>query len=221
MAQLKMNVKIWFNIPMPMRDGALLYANIYRPDNNEKYPAILNRTPYLKDGDTPLCGYIHALEIAAQGYNVVIQDVRGAGYSDGVIDPAGNQVEDGYDSVEWIAAQDWCDGNVGMVGESYHGFSQLAAAQGRPPHLKAICPFQTSWTKFPAIYSFGVFSNMLYGWIYGQAYSRMRYFPELLSQETLNQMHEYEKDGDRQLRWLPVKDTPAANLIICHITIHD
>jgi uncharacterized protein len=212
MVKMGMNIKIWYNVPMPMRDGAILYANVYRPDNSSKYPAILNRTPYLKDGDTPLCGYIHALEIAGQGYNVVIQDVRGAGWSDGVIDPAGNQVEDGYDSVEWVAAQDWCDGNVGMVGESYHGFSQLAAAQGRPPHLKAICPFQTSWTKFPAIYSFGVFSNMLYGWIYGQAYSRMKYFPELLSRETLDKMHEYERDGDRQLRWLPLKDTPAAGI---------
>jgi hypothetical protein len=169
-------------------------------------------TPYLKDDDVPIIGYIRALELAGQGYNVVIQDVRGAGFSDGVIDPAGCQAEDGYDSVEWIAAQDWCDGNVGMVGESYHGYSQLAAAQARPPHLKAICPFQTSWTKFPAIYSFGVFSNVLFGWIYDQAFKRMKYFPNLLSKETIDKMHECLKDMDRQLRWLPLKDMPAANI---------
>lgn len=206
------NVKILYNVPMPMRDAKILYANVYRPDNNNRYPAILNRTPYLKDENSALTGYIHALEIAGQGYNVVIQDVRGAGFSDGVIDPGGSQAEDGYDSVEWIAAQDWCDGNVGMVGESYHGFSQLAAAQTRPPHLKAICPFQTSWTKFPAIYSFGVFSNVLFGWIYDQAFKRMRYIPDLLSKETINRMHECGKDMDHQLRWLPVKDMPAANI---------
>lgn len=212
MVRTGMNVKVLYNVPIPMRDGKILYANIYRPDDNKKYPAILNRTPYLKDEDVPLIGYIRALELAGQGYNVVIQDVRGAGFSEGVIDPGGSQAEDGYDSVEWIAAQDWCDGNVGMAGESYHGYSQLAAAQARPPHLKAICPFQTSWTKFPAIYSFGVFSNVLFGWIYDQAFKRMKYFPNLLSRETLDKMHKCLEDMDRQLLWLPIKDMPAANI---------
>lgn len=203
------NTKILYNVPFKMRDGAVLYANVYRPDDDRRYPAVLNRTPYLKDSTSSIAGYIRALDIAAQGYNVVIQDVRGAGWSDGVCDPSGHQVEDGYDSVEAVAAMPWCDGSVGMVGESYHGFSQLAAAQARPPHLKAICPFQTSWTKFPAIYSFGVFSNVLFGWIYGRAFDRHRYFGSL-APETITRMNEALASMDKQLRYLPVKDMPAA-----------
>ncbi len=150
------NIKVVYDVPIAMRDGTVLYANLYRPDDDQQYPAILDRTPYQKDMPNPLCGYIRAHELAGQGYNVVIQDVRGTGCSEGVNDPVGYQDEDGYDSVEAVAAMPWCDGNVGMVGESYHGFTQLAASRARPPHLRAICPFQTSWTKFPALYSFGV-----------------------------------------------------------------
>ena len=121
------NVRIWYDVAVPMRDGTILYADVYRPDDDEKYPAILNRTPYHKEDNCHIVeGYVHALKLAGFGYNVVIQDVRGSGCSEGILDPAGSQVEDGYDSVEWVAAQDWCDGNVGMVGESYHGYSQLA-----------------------------------------------------------------------------------------------
>lgn len=204
------NIKMMSNVPIIMRDGAKLYANVYRPDDDNRYPAILLRTPYLKESVGILAGYIRAHEIAGQGYNVVLQDVRGTGWSDGVCDPSGHQVEDGYDTVEFIAASPWCDGNVGMVGESYCGFSQLAAAQGRPPHLRAICPFQTSWTKFPAIYSFGVFSN-LYGWIYGRAFDRHRYFG-ILPPETIAKMNDCLAHGDEQSRFLPIKDMPAASI---------
>ena len=207
-----MNIKIRYNVPIPMRDGAILYADIYRPDDNLKYPAIVNRTPYLKDALVPLCGYIRAHKMASQGYNVIIQDVRGTGLSDGICDPAGHQTEDGYDTVEWAAAQPWCDGQVGMVGESYHGFSQLAAAQSRPPHLKAICPFQTSWTKFPALYSFGVFSNVLYGWIYGRAFEREQYFEHTLSGEAIEKMKYCMEHGEEQLKYLPIIEMPAANI---------
>lgn len=207
-----MNIKVMFNVSIPMRDGAQLYADIYRPDDEKPYPAIVNRTPYLKDSLGAVSGYIHATRLAAQGYNVVIQDVRGTGYSDGVCDPAGHQEEDGYDTIEWVGVQSWCDGQVGMVGESYHGFTQLAAAKTRPPHLKAICPFQTSWTKFPAIYSFGVFSNVLYGWIYGRATERDKYIENTLSKDSKEKMDYCSKHGDEQLRYLPIIDMPAANI---------
>jgi uncharacterized protein len=207
-----MNIKIMYNVPIPMRDGAILYADIYRPDDDKPYPAIVNRTPYLKDGTGHLSGYVRAHRMAGQGYNVVIQDVRGTGLSDGVCDPAGHQTEDGYDTIEWVALQPWCNEMVGMVGESYHGFSQLAAAQSRPPHLKAICPFQTSWTKFPAIYDFGVFSNVLYGWIYGRALEREKYIENTLSKEALEKMQYCMEHGEEQLKYLPLKDMPAANI---------
>ena len=71
------DIKILYNIPVTTRDGVTLYADVYRPDDDKPYPAIVNRTPYLKDGVVPLSGYIHAHIMAACGYNVVIQDVRG------------------------------------------------------------------------------------------------------------------------------------------------
>ena len=205
------NIKMIAGVPFTMRDGTVLYANVYRPDDEEKYPAILLRTPYIKESDEILSGYIKPVDLAGQGYNVVLQDVRGSGWSEGVCDPAGHQNEDGYDTVEAVAAMPWCDGNVGMVGESYCGFSQLAAANERPPHLRAICPFQTSWTKFPAIYSFGVFSNVLYGWIYGQAFERHKRM-NILSDETIAQMEKCLQSGDEQVKYLPIKDMPAANV---------
>ncbi|MGI6725352.1 MAG: CocE/NonD family hydrolase [Christensenellales bacterium] len=205
-----MDVMIMYNVPITTRDGVTLYADVYRPNNNKPYPAVINRTPYLKDGVAPLAGYFRANLMAGCGYNVVIQDVRGTGHSEGICDPAGHQDEDGYDTIEAIAEMPWCDGNVAMMGESYHGFSQLACARANPPHLKAICPFMTSWTKFPAIYDFGVFSPVLYGWIIGRALDRLKYFPDQYSPEAVVKMQSFNMN--EQVAWLPMKDMPAGNV---------
>jgi len=210
--RLVKDVKILFNVPVTLRDGTVLYADVYRPDDDQPYPAIVNRNPYLKDGFGQIIGYMRALELAGAGYNVVIQDVRGTGHSEGICDPAGHQDEDGYDTIEAIAKLPWCDGQVGMFGESYHGFSQLACARSNPPHLKAICPFQTSWTKFPAIYDFGVFSPVLFGWIYGRCSDREKYFPGQYTREALAKMADFGAQGDAQAAWLPLKDMPAASI---------
>ena len=207
-----MDVKILYNVPFTMRDGITLYADVYRPNNDIPYPAIVNRTPYLKDGDSPLVGYFHSHLLAACGYNVVIQDVRGTGYSEGICDPAGHQDEDGYDTIEAVAAMPWCDGHVGMIGESYHGFSQLACARANPPHLGAICPFMTSWTKFPAIYDYGIFSPVLFGWIIGRALDRERYYPEQYTKEAVEKMKYYASRADEQVAWLPMNEMPAGNI---------
>lgn len=207
-----MDIRVMYNVPITMRDGVTLYADVYRPDNDEPYPAIVNRTPYLKDGDGAVCGYFKTPVLAGCGYNVVIQDVRGTGHSEGICDPAGHQDEDGYDTIEAIAKMPWCDGNVGMMGESYHGFSQLACARANPPHLRAICPFMTSWTKFPAIYDFGVFSPVLYGWITGRALDRNRYYPGQYSPEAEELMRKYNARMGEQVAWLPMKDMPAGNI---------
>lgn len=206
------DIKILYNVPVTLRDGTVLMADVYRPNDDEKYPAIVNRTPYLKDNLNPIAGYMHAPELAGAGYNVVFQDVRGTGHSEGICDPAGHQDEDGYDTIEAIAEMPWCDGRVGMIGESYHGFSQLACARANPPHLVSICPFQTSWTKFPAIYDFGVFSPVLFGWIYGRCSEREAYFPGQYPKEALEKMSYYGAHGDDQQAWLPLKDMPAANI---------
>lgn len=71
-----------------MRDGTVLYCDVYRPDNEKKYHALSTEIPYLKDNINPLSGYMHAHKLAARGYNVVIQDVRGSANSEGILDPS-------------------------------------------------------------------------------------------------------------------------------------
>jgi len=122
-----------------MRDGTILRANIYRPDVSERLPVLLQRTPYGKDfSSLDFC-----LLSAARGYAVVVQDTRGRWASDGQHYPFRDEFNDGYDSVEWAAAQPWANGKVGMWGGSYVGFTQWAAAAMCPPSLMAIFPFVT------------------------------------------------------------------------------
>lgn len=124
------------DVRVPMRDGVTLSTNIFRPDASGKFPAIVNRTPYGK-----VAGgqerYVRA------GYVVLCQDIRGRYGSDGEYTPytdeSNHEGEDGYDYVEWTAAQPWCDGNVGTIGTSYPGWLQWELAHMRPPHLKCIC----------------------------------------------------------------------------------
>src|SRR5437879_12119780 len=81
--------------------------------------------------------------MARHGYAVVIQDVRGRFASDGEFDAYTHETEDGYDSVQWVAEQPWCDGHVGMCGVSYLAQAQLMAASARPPGLRAIMPMES------------------------------------------------------------------------------
>jgi uncharacterized protein len=130
------------NLPVKMRDGTTLYADLYLPhDNKKKYPALLFRSPYGKSSGSPA---IDGMRMVRSGYALVMQDCRGTGASEGEYHQFLNEPDDGYDTVEWVAAQPWCDGNVGMYGISYLGANQLMAAISHPPHLKAICPAQAS-----------------------------------------------------------------------------
>lgn len=137
---MKESIRIDRNVPMEMRDGTLLRADVYRQDDNQKHPAIFIRTPYnklLENGH-----FLNLIEAAFAGYAIVVQDIRGRFASDGNWQAGGDMsaVEgpDGYDSVEWVASQKWCDGNVGMQGLSYAANLQWITAAENPPHLKAI-----------------------------------------------------------------------------------
>jgi uncharacterized protein len=130
---------------LEMRDGISLGADIFRPDDGAKHPAILIRS-YGKDRISARFTMIYPLLSA--GYAVINSDLRGRGKSGGQWDPSQNQFvegRDGYDSVEWIAGQSWCDGNVGMAGLSHMGSFQWYAAMEQPPHLKAIAPWTTDF----------------------------------------------------------------------------
>ena len=127
------------NVPVTMRDGVVLRADIFRPAAEGKYPVLLQRTPYNKSGGAD-AGYLGA----QRGYVVIIQDTRGRYASGGEWTPFVNESRDGYDTIEWAAALPYSNGKVGMFGGSYVGATQMLAAIAAPPHLAGICPVVTA-----------------------------------------------------------------------------
>lgn len=158
-------IRVLYDIPAHMRDGVRLYGNLLRPDDDAPYPAVVSRTPYDKNNASPITGYARVLDLVRSGYVFFVQDIRGTHRSEGEYSVVGHEVEDGYDTIEWVAAQPWCDGNVGMLGESALGYMQLSAARLHPPHLRTICPFQTSFTRFPGIYAPGIPHSFMAEWV--------------------------------------------------------
>jgi putative CocE/NonD family hydrolase len=134
-----------------MRDGIMLRADVYRPNTEEPLPVLLQRTPYGKGFSNPA----FALMAAERGYAVVIQDTRGRWASDGDGYPFIYEMDDGYDTIGWIARQPWANGQVGMFGSSYVGYTQWAAAVTRPPALKTIIPAITFCDPYDIFYSGG------------------------------------------------------------------
>ncbi len=150
---------------IPLRDGVRLYAELYLPDTTEKVPAILCWTPFGKgpnhgrsmDGNAgvgmPPEGYISGLETfegvdpawwCDHGYAVLNVDVRGAYASEGDAEFFGNgqDSDDAYDAIEFVAAQDWCSGRVTMAGNSWLAIAQWYIAAKKPPHLTCIAPWE-------------------------------------------------------------------------------
>lgn len=128
-------------VAMKTRDGVTLYSDIYRPRADGRFPVILMRTPYDKSVSWAVAP---PYQIAAHGYVVVVQDVRGRYTSEGEWYPFRHESDDGYDAVEWVAALSSSDGRVGMMGGSYVGATQMLAAIAHPPHLAGICPVVTA-----------------------------------------------------------------------------
>ncbi len=124
---------------MQTRDKVRLDADIYRPDANQEFPVLLMRQPYGREIASTVV-YAHPTWYAAQGYIVVIQDVRGRGTSEGKFKLFINEIEDGEDTVNWAANLPGSNGKVGMYGFSYQGMTQLYAAVNKPAALKTICP---------------------------------------------------------------------------------
>ena len=125
------------DVPLKMSDGTVLVADVHRPDKPGRFPVLVTQTPYNKA--TPVASSYDYL--VRRGYTQVIADVRGTGGSQGQWDSFGpNEQRDGPEIIEWAARQPWSDGNVGTIGPSYMGFTQLLTAAQRPPHLKAIFP---------------------------------------------------------------------------------
>ena len=149
------------DVAMPMRDGTILYADVYRPEAAGRHPVILLRTPYNKAVPRVAYSQLDPMRAASRGYALVVQDTRGRFASDGEFSCFGNEIEDGYDTVEWVAGAPWSDGNVGMYGASYMGATQWLAALARPPHLRCIVPMITAsdyhegWTYHGGAFALG------------------------------------------------------------------
>ncbi len=138
---LTQSVKFVPGLAIPMRDGVTLRADIYRPDDDEPRPVVLARTPYDKQLADPPRPW---LRFASEGYIVIVQDCRGRNASEGEFVPFRDEMSDGYDTIEWIAAQKWCTGKIAMYGTSYLGATQWLAAAAAPPHLTTIIPAFTA-----------------------------------------------------------------------------
>ena len=146
------SIKILTDLTIPMRDGTLLHADLYIPDQEAQFPTIVQRTPY--DKSSSLSNQmLDPIKSAKSGYAFLIQDTRGRYTSEGIFDVFANEINDGYDTIEWAAVQPWSTGKIGMCGASYVGATQWLAAISHPPHLVTIVPNVTA-------------SNYYNGWTY-------------------------------------------------------
>ena len=167
------------DVDVPMRDGARLKADVFRPKDGGRVPALLNFGPYQKDkpwtppvnlGEKPNewmnWETVNPEWWVPRGYASVRVDARGTGQSPGQYDPWSRaESVDFHDAIEWAAAQPWCNGNVGLSGISYYAINQWFAANQQPPSLKAIVP----WEGFAdiyrdALYHGGILSLFMTNW---------------------------------------------------------
>ena len=185
------------NVAITMRDGVTLRANIFRPLDSGPVPALVLRIPYNKDAAQTYV-YAHPAWYARHGYAVLVQDSRGRYASEGEFYPLRQDGEDGFDTIEWCAAQPWCDGNVGMDGASYLGYVQWQAATGGSDYLKCIIPQVMGGDLHESPhYQGGAFQLALNAtWSFRT------------DARTMQEIDGY--DWERLLHTLPVRDVPAA-----------
>src|SRR5688500_17937922 len=136
------DIRVDNRVPVRMRDGITLFADVYRPVGDGRHPVLVSRTPYSTERFPT--AYDAAVYFAQRGYVYAFVDVRGRHESDGAWDPFRNSERDGYDTIEWAAKQRWSDGKVAMQGGSYLGQNQWRDAQAAPPSLVAIFPMVAS-----------------------------------------------------------------------------
>ena len=157
------------NLAIHVRDGTRLAADLYLPARNGvpaegRFPTLLTRTPYGKSGASGEGKYY-----AGRGYNVVANDVRGRYASAGTWRMMVDDPQDGFDVVEWIAAQPWSDGKVGTFGTSYPGGTQHALAEMNPPHLTTMVPIDSvSNCGISGMRHGGAFELRFLNWIFNQ-----------------------------------------------------
>lgn len=150
------------DLAVEMRDGTVLLADLWRPaERDGALPILLVRTPYgrrLEEGV--------ARTWTGRGYGVVVQAVRGRDGSEGTWVPWERELEDGHDTIDWVAHQDWCNGRIGMTGGSYLGHAQILAAASGHPSLACVVPLSPGSDGFSDVPFSGGVLHMLIGWLY-------------------------------------------------------
>ena len=193
------------DVKIKMCDGAILYADIFRPKEKGKFPAIVNISAYQKDKvwvppadleekANPYMTWetVNPLWWVPRGYICIRVDTRGSGKSPGLSDPGGwQETLDFYDSIEWAARQPWCSGNIGTAGISYHATTQWRVAGLQPPALKAIIPWE-GWGD-------GYRDSAFHGGIF-QLYYLATWYATQMAHHLLGDPQEYNPDAFRNER---------------------
>lgn len=221
-----------------MRDGVKLATDVYLPkDKPGPFPVVFVKTPYnfnIIEGATLLWG----LEAVKRGYAYVVQNERGRYYSEGEWEILGQPREDGYDSLSWIAEQEWSDGNIGTLGCSSTAEWQLALAAMDHPAHKAMVPMAAGagigrvgeFYEQGTFYKGGVYQTLMSVWLYGVQQNVRPQFPKDLPEEQLQRLRKMydlapempEMDWAKHLQKLPAvdwlrsagaNDGPAAELL--------
>ena len=213
------------NVPMKTRDGITLYADVVRPDSDERFPALLSRTPYGKKGSADPNG-LNA-SYAQYGYVFITQDCRGRFESEGEYDTIFQEAADGYDAVEWAARLPGSNGRVGTTGQSYLGLTQylIACNDPMPPSLQCMAPvsasadYHASW-----IYQTGGVSK--WGWMVPYAiFKGLDTLKRQGRRDLMEKMKEYVEGGElagvRTTRWGLNAFTPLTDEWYRHLPIKD
>jgi putative CocE/NonD family hydrolase len=205
------------DVPVEVRDGTILYADVYRPADDARHPVLLQRTPYNKELGVLALVQTDTFRAVRQGYAVVIQDARGRYRSEGQFNPFHQEITDGYDTVEWCASQSWSDGNVGMYGTSYVGAVQWLAAIAQPPSLKAIIPTFTAsdyyegWTYQGGAFQWGFMCNWVLPFLTSADLLRRHAADPIPDFETVRDRLIDAIDGmDDTIKTLPLADAPIS-----------
>jgi putative CocE/NonD family hydrolase len=148
-------------VKIPMRDGVALNATVFEPHaQKEPLPVIFTFTPYIGDSYMD-----RAVYFAQHGYVYALVDVRGRGNSGGSFEPFVNEAKDGYDVVEWLAKQQYCNGKVTMWGGSYAGFDQWTTLKEFPPHLATIVPAAAAHPGVDFPFQYNIFAPYVEQWL--------------------------------------------------------
>lgn len=195
------------NVAVPMRDAVVLRADVLRPRREGRFPVLVYRTPYGKnDAITEYSTFRRAVE---RGYAVVVQDVRGRYASGGTFEAYRQEGHDGFDTIEWAAAQPWSDGRVGTFGLSYPGAVQWLAAVEGPPHLKALVPAMTFATPRQFFYSGGAWDLSWASWVWYNIAPDLRRRLNAPGSHTEEEARSaWVRDEARVLAQLPLLDLP-------------